>query len=35
LALGYIKKHTIDPGNVLVIVTRAEYAALNDGPTAA
>jgi hypothetical protein len=35
LALGYIQEHMIDPGNVLIVVTRARYAALGDGPTAA
>jgi hypothetical protein len=35
LALGYIREHVVDAGNLLVIVTAAGLTALNDGPTVA
>ena len=35
LALGLIEERLIDPGNLLVVVTRAGYAALDYGPSAA
>jgi hypothetical protein len=35
LAFGYIKEHVIDIGNLLISITRAGYAALDDGPSAA
>jgi hypothetical protein len=35
LAFGYIKEHVIDFGSLLISVTRAGYAALDEGPSAA
>jgi hypothetical protein len=35
LAFGYIKEHATEIGNLVIIVTRAGYAALDDGPSAA
>ena len=35
LAFGYIKEHVIDLGRLLISITRAGYAALNKGPSAA
>jgi hypothetical protein len=35
LAFGYIKEHVIDLGSLLISVTRAGYAALDEGPSAA
>jgi hypothetical protein len=34
-AFGYIKEHVIDLGSLLISVTRAGYAALAEGPSAA
>jgi hypothetical protein len=35
LAFRYIKEHVIDLGSLLIIVTEAGYAALDEGPSAA
>ena len=35
LAFGYIKEHVIDLGSLLISLTRAGYAALNESPSAA
>ena len=35
LAFGYIKEHVIDLGSLLISVTRAGYAALDEAPSAA
>ena len=35
LAFGYIKEQVIDLGRLLISITRAGYAALNKGPSAA
>jgi hypothetical protein len=35
LAFGYIKEQVIDFGSLLIGVTRAGYAALSEGPSAA
>jgi hypothetical protein len=35
LALGYIREHVVDAGNLLIVVSAAGLTALNDGPTVA
>ena len=35
LAFGYIKEHVVDAGNLLISVTPAGRAALDDGPDVA